>query len=121
MFIKSILKCEEFTAGDETLLREVLAPARDGIDIRYSLARARLLAGTKSLPHRLMGSEVYVFLEGQGTMSISGARRRVVAGDVVYTPPGALQHVENDGEGDLVFLCIVDPAWREADEQILPQ
>ena len=34
----------------------------------------------------------------------------------VYIPPQALQYIENTGNTDLKFLCIVDPAWREEDE-----
>ena len=27
-----------------------------------------------------------------------------------------IQCIENIGTGDLIFYCIVDPAWREEDE-----
>jgi mannose-6-phosphate isomerase-like protein (cupin superfamily) len=37
----------------------------------------------------------------------------------IYIPPRAVQHIENAGSVDLVFLCIVDPAWRPEDEEIL--
>ena len=37
----------------------------------------------------------------------------------IYIPPGATQYIENVGAGDLVFLCIVDPAWRPQDEEVL--
>jgi mannose-6-phosphate isomerase-like protein (cupin superfamily) len=43
----------------------------------------------------------------------------VAAGDVIYVPPGAAQRIANTGTKELVFVCIVDPAWREADEEIL--
>jgi mannose-6-phosphate isomerase-like protein (cupin superfamily) len=119
MRIVKIADCAEFTAGDQTLLREVLSPAANEVELRYSLAHARLPPGKTSTPHRLRNSELYVFLAGDGTMWVAGDEQRVSAGHVVYVPPGAVQHVRNDGSGDLVFLCIVDPAWRPEDEEIL--
>jgi len=38
---------------------------------------------------------------------------------VVYIPPLSTQYIRNTGSDDLKFLCIVDPAWREQDEEIL--
>jgi mannose-6-phosphate isomerase-like protein (cupin superfamily) len=40
-------------------------------------------------------------------------------GDTVYIPPGAGQQITNTGRSDLVFLAIVDPAWRAEDEELL--
>ena len=40
MFVKNLDKCDEFTAGDNTILRELLHPAKENLDIRYSLAHA---------------------------------------------------------------------------------
>jgi mannose-6-phosphate isomerase-like protein (cupin superfamily) len=39
-------------------------------------------------------------------------------GDAVYIPPNARQYVQNCGDESLVFVCMVDPAWREEDETI---
>ena len=36
-----------------------------------------------------------------------------------YVPPTSKQFIENIGKGDLKFLCIVEPAWRQEDEIIL--
>ena len=36
----------------------------------------------------------------------------------VYIPPNAMQHIENTGNCELEFLCIVDPAWQQADEEV---
>ncbi|HHT9129755.1 MAG TPA: cupin domain-containing protein, partial [Candidatus Brocadiaceae bacterium] len=38
MFIKDLQKCEEFIAGDNTILRELLHPDKADIKLRYSLA-----------------------------------------------------------------------------------
>ena len=119
MIIRRLQECPEIVAGDSTMLREILRPEPGVVDIRYSLAHARLAAGDASQPHRLSSTEVYFILEGSGIMQIDGERRQVGPGDCVYIPPLATQHIENRGEGDLVFICIVDPAWRKEDEEIL--
>jgi len=119
MFIRRIDDCPEFVAGDNTRLREVFHPDKDGLDLRYSFAVARVAPGKTTLLHRLVHSEVYHLLAGSGEMEIDGEREPVSTGDVIYVPPGAAQRIVNTGAEDLTFVCIVDPAWREADEEIL--
>jgi mannose-6-phosphate isomerase-like protein (cupin superfamily) len=116
MFIKKLQECPEFIAGDNTVLREMLHPDKADLDLRYSLAHAILGPGLRSKPHSLKTSEVYYILEGEGKMSIEGETAIVGPGDTIYIPPTALQYIENTGATDLVFICIVDPAWREEDE-----
>jgi mannose-6-phosphate isomerase-like protein (cupin superfamily) len=62
---------------------------------------------------------VYYILSGEGVMHIDEEKATVSAGNVVYIPPFARQYIENTENSDLVFLCIVDPAWRAENEQIL--
>lgn len=38
---------------------------------------------------------------------------------IVYVPPSAEQWVENCGDGTMEFLCLVDPAWKPEDEEVL--
>jgi mannose-6-phosphate isomerase-like protein (cupin superfamily) len=120
VLVKSLDGCEEFLAGDHTTLREVLHPGNDPVALGYSLAHAYVRPGESSLPHRLAGSEVYYILEGRGTMHVEGERAEVRPGSVVYVPPGATQHITNTGPSNLVFLCIVHPAWQPGDEEVLP-
>ena len=58
MLIKKLLDCDEFVAGDNSLLRELLHPAKADLDIRYSLAHAIVKPGQTSKPHKLKTSEV---------------------------------------------------------------
>jgi mannose-6-phosphate isomerase-like protein (cupin superfamily) len=51
-------------------------------------------------------------------MHIDEESLEVGAESAIYIPPGARQYIENTGDSDLEFLCIVDPAWREEDEEI---
>lgn len=119
MFIKSLDECTPFFAGDNTLLRELLHPHKAALDLRYSLAHAVLPAGQTSQPHILKTSEVYYILEGKGRMHINGDSEIVTPGQAVYIPPHAQQFIENIGPSELKFLCIVDPAWRKEDEEIV--
>jgi mannose-6-phosphate isomerase-like protein (cupin superfamily) len=118
MLIRQLANCAEFTAGDGTALRELLHPDKQPIDLRYSLAHAVLSPGQVSAPHSLTTSEVYYVLAGLGEMHIDGEVQTIRPGDAVYIPPQAKQFVRSCGEEPLVFLCIVDPAWRQEDETV---
>ena len=119
MFIKDLKACKEFIAGDNAILRELLHPDKAELKLRYSLAHAMLKPGETSYRHKLKASEIYYILEGEGLMHIDNESARVIPGQVVYIPPDAVQYIKNIGQVDLKFLCIVDPAWRKEDEEIL--
>jgi mannose-6-phosphate isomerase-like protein (cupin superfamily) len=119
MEITRLHECPEFLAGDHTVLRELLHPARGVAKIGYSLAHGRLGRGGRSKRHRLASSEVYYFLAGRGLFRSEGRTSMVEAGTVVYLPPGSDQWLENTGEAAIEFLCLVDPAWRAEDEEVL--
>lgn len=119
MIIKDLKNCKEFTAGDSTLLRELLHPGKEKLMLRYSLAHAIVKPGLTSQPHKLKTSEVYYILEGEGMMTIGNEKEKVFPGQAVYIPPNAKQFIQNTGKSDLKFICIVDPAWRVEDEEIL--
>ena len=119
MLTKSLAACREILAGDKTILRELLHPSRDPAAVGYSLAHAKLARGAASLPHRLKTSEVYYFISGRGLMHVDGKTTAVAGEQALYVPPGAVQHLENTGADELVFLCIVDPAWKLEDEEVL--
>ncbi len=121
MFIKNLLRdCPEFVAGDDTRLRELVNPLHDtGFPARYSLAHAIVEVGKKSTPHKMLTSEVYYILSGKGTMHIENEHADVAEGDMISIPPSATQWIENIGTAPLIFLAIVDPAWRKEDEVVI--
>jgi mannose-6-phosphate isomerase-like protein (cupin superfamily) len=119
MFIKGLNECEPFLAGDATHLRELLHPDKADLKINYSLAHAVVEPGRTSLRHRLRTCEVYYILAGEGLMHINDETAPVGPGQAIYIPPHAVQFIHNTGSADLRFLCIVDPAWRQKDEEIL--
>ncbi|MCF6159324.1 MAG: cupin domain-containing protein [wastewater metagenome] len=119
MLIKDLQKCEEFIAGDSTILRELFHPVKENLKLRYSFAHATVRPGEASQRHKLMNSEVYYILEGEGIMFIDDESEKVYPGQAIYIPPHAVQYIRNAGSGNLKFLCIVDPAWRPEDEEVL--
>ncbi|KAA3632510.1 MAG: cupin domain-containing protein [Calditrichaeota bacterium] len=120
MRIRKLKNCTEIKAGDSTILRELLHPDKDyPFDGRYSLAHAKLPVGTESDKHKLTTDEVYYILEGKGEMYVDGETVIVEKGDTIEIPPNAVQSIKNIGDCELLFLCIVDPAWRAEDEEIL--
>jgi mannose-6-phosphate isomerase-like protein (cupin superfamily) len=121
MIIKDIHQGHYFIAGDQTLLSELLHPARCDatIDVPYSLAHASLRPGEESLRHRLKtSSEVYYILSGTGRMKINEEEEEIRAGQAIYVSPSHWQSLKNIGATDLCFLCIVHPQWRESDEEV---
>jgi mannose-6-phosphate isomerase-like protein (cupin superfamily) len=119
MFIRELKGCDEFIAGDNCVLREILHPDKEKLALRYSLAHAVVKPGDTTWPHRLRTSEVYYIIEGEGTMHIDDSSAPVRPGSTIYIPPLAKQCITNSGKTDLVFICIVDPAWRREDEEVL--
>jgi len=119
MLVKRLKDCREFLAADRTMLREVLHQKNDRVDLRFSLAYGTLGVGHASMPHRLRTTEVYYILKGRGVMHINQESQEVREGYAVYIPPNAIQHIDSIGDEALEFLCIVDPAWRLEDEEIL--
>ncbi|MEX5217070.1 MAG: cupin domain-containing protein [Nitrospira sp.] len=111
--------CAEFIAGDRTRLRELLHPDKTDAKVGYSLAHGYLDPGNQSFRHRLQSSEVYFFLAGEGMFTVEDRSMKISRGDMVYVPPGACQSLLNQGTEAIEFLCLVDPAWKMEDEDIL--
>jgi mannose-6-phosphate isomerase-like protein (cupin superfamily) len=119
MLVRQLNDCSEFTAGDGTILRELLHPDKHPIALRSSLAHAILPPGSSSRLHALATCEVYYILSGSGDMEIDGEIRAVGPGDCIVIPPNAKQRLHNRSTTEpIVFLCIVDPAWQPSDETV---
>ena len=119
MFIRDISSSKEIIAGDNTLLKELFSPLKDEIELGYSFAVGRVQPDGMTYLHRLASSEVYFFLKGTAEVTINDETAVVGASQAVYVPPGSSQRIANVGADELLFVCIVDPAWKEEDEKIL--
>ena len=122
MLIKNIYECDEFVAGDDSHLREVLHPKNDKLKLRYSIAHVVVSPEDRTFLHRLKtSSEVYYILQGRGMIFVGEEVKKVKTGDVIYIPPGFKQKIHNIGKDDLAFLCIVSPPWSKKDEEIIEE
>jgi mannose-6-phosphate isomerase-like protein (cupin superfamily) len=122
MLVKRLDQLKQITALDKTVVREILNPKHDTtpLHLGYSLAHATLPPKRSSLPHRFKSaSEVYYILKGEGVMQIDDETERVGPGDTIYIPPTAVQSIENTGETNLEFLCIVYPEWEPDAEELV--
>jgi len=119
MFVRYLKDCPEFSAGDDSILRELLHPEKADLKIQYSLAHAKVPPGQSTRPHRLKSSEVYYILQGRGTMHIDNESANVSPNCAVYIPPNSTQYIENTGKTDLIFLCLVSPAWKKQNEKVM--
>ncbi len=120
MIVRKLSDCTEIIASDKSRLRELLHPERDyRFPGRYSLAYATIPPNNKTLMHCLSSDEVYYILSGKGTVHVNDESVEVSANDTIEIPANSQQWVENFNDEELVFLCIVDPAWRLEDEKVL--
>lgn len=120
MHFKALTDAPAFTAGDLTEIREILHPDKANLNLSYSLAHASLGVGASSVPHILKeSSEVYFILEGQGRAFIGEQVKEMQTGDLVFIPAGERQYIQNIGDTDLKFLCVVSPPWSKEQEVVL--
>ena len=117
MLVRKLNEAVSFVAGDGSTLKEIIHPDKQAVKLRYSLAWATVKK--KTSPHILKYGEVYHIINGRGKLYIDDEVRDVVATDTVYIPPEAVQYIENTGESELEFLCIVDPAWQPEIERVI--
>ena len=115
MNIKNVEKIEAFSGQEGTKIKQIFSPDDTLNIIRYSIAHCTINPGKTSKPHTMKTSEVYYILEGNGMIHIEDEERKVKKNEVIFVPPNSRQFLENNGETDLIALCIVDPAWKQED------
>jgi len=118
MSIRKNSETEEIQGNEGTKIQQYFHPHNTLNEIGYSLARFILEPGKRSLLHKLKSSEIYYILHGKAVLSIDGKKYVLNEDDSAYVPTMSEQFIENVGIGDLKFLCIVEPAWKQEDETI---
>ncbi len=79
-----------------------------------SVARARVEPGISTALHSVSVAEWYVIESGTGLMTVDKETpRKVAAGDAVAIPRGVSQNIRNDGDCDLIFLCVCAPRFTQ--------
>ena len=110
----------DFLEGNEgTKIRQIFHPHNTLNGIRFSISHSVLPPGKKSKLHMMKTAEVYYILQGRGVLKIDNDVLDVGKDQAIYIAPHSKQTIENTGNEDLKFLCIVDPAWKQSDEIIL--
>lgn len=70
----------------------------------------RLAPGKVSFPYHFhhVNEELFVVLQGEGSLRYDGASHPVKAGDLICCPPGpgSAHQLVNDSDGDLLYLAI---------------
>ena len=110
----------EFIQGDEgAKIKQYFHPHNTLNGINYSIAQFSLEVGKKTKLHKIKSSEIYYILEGEGKLKIDDQIFDLKINDSAYVPPNSKQFIENIGSAKLRFLCIVEPAWKADDDEIL--
>jgi len=116
MNLKKIKNLQGFSAGEGTDIKQIFQPTNTENGIRYSIAHCTINPGKSSKSHIMKTSEVYYIVQGTGIMHVNDESEIVSKDMSVYIPPNSKQCLENNGDADLIALCIVDPAWKKEDE-----
>ena len=119
MLEKKIPNIDSIDGGEGTVIRQIFHPHNTLNGIRYSISHSELKPRKKSKLHQLKSSEIYYILQGEGKLMVDDESIQVSKDQVIYIPPHSKQMIENTGNSDLEFLCIVDPAWKQEDEIVL--
>lgn len=109
MDVTSLADAAPFTTKDGSTIRELHHTAAQ------SLAEARVEAGAGTERHyHRRSEEIYLVLEGSGTMELDGESRELGPGDAVLIPAGAWHQIRA-GATPLRFLCSCAPAYSHED------
>ena len=119
MSLRKNSEIDPIDGNEGTKIKQYFHPHNTLNGINYSLAQFTLGPGKKSKLHQMSSSEIYYILEGTGNLTINEDTHSLEKNDSVYVPPNSKQFIENSGDVDLKFLCIVEPAWKADDETIL--
>jgi mannose-6-phosphate isomerase-like protein (cupin superfamily) len=102
---------QPFVGDDGAIIRELASPHNSPLT-QHSLAEIRHPAGTASQEHyHTEAEEVYLVIEGQGTIRVDGETRTIGPGDVVVIVPGQRHKVWPVDESELVMLVTCVPAY----------
>ena len=119
MSIKENSEIKQIKGEEGTEIKQYFNPQNTSNKISYSLAQFLLESGKKTKLHKIKSSEIYYILEGEGKLKIDDDIFNLKKDDSAYVPPNSKQFIENIGSKKLRFLCIVEPAWKADDDEIL--
>ena len=119
MSIKEDSKINFINGSENVKIKQYFDPKNTSNGINYSLAQFSLEIGEKTKLHKIKSSEIYYILEGKGKLKINDEVFALKINDSAYVPPNSKQFIKNNGNENLRFLCIVEPAWKPEDDELL--
>ena len=119
MSLRKNSEINSIQGNEGTRIKQYFHPQNTLNKINYSLAQFTLEPGKRSKLHKIRSSEIYYVLEGNGNLNVDEDTYHLEKDDSVYVPSNSKQFIENTGEGNFRFLCIVEPAWKTEDELLL--
>ena len=114
-------KIDSFEGGEGVKIKEYFNPNNTSNQINYSIAKCSLDVGKKTKLHKIKSSEIYYILQGKGNLKINEKIFYLEKNDSAHVPPNSKQFIENIGSENLSFICIVEPAWKAEDDEILEE
>lgn len=98
----------EMTIIDDTTAAAQFAADRPVPSTIFENVRTKVVVGAvqagQRIPNHPEALAVYFFLQGEGWMTVNGARTAVRPGMTIITPEGSLRGVEADS--DISFLAV---------------
>ena len=119
MSVKEDSKIEFIEGSEGAKIKQYFHPHNTLNGISYSIAQFSLEIGKKTKLHKIKSSEIYYILEGEGKLKIDDQMFNLKINDSAYVPPNSKQFIKNNGNENLRFLCIVEPAWKPDDDELL--
>ena len=119
MSIREDSKIEFLEGSEGAKIKQYFHPHNTLNGISYSIAQFSLEIGKKTKLHKIKSSEIYYILEGEGKLKIDDQMFNLKINDSAYVPPNSKQFIKNNGNENLRFLCIVEPAWKPDDDELL--
>ena len=107
MSLKKNSEIETIQGNEGTKIKQYFHPHNTLNGINYSIAQFTLESGKKSKLHKIKSSEIYYILEGTASLKINEETHQMEKDDSAFVPPNSEQFIENKGNTDLRFLCIV--------------
>ena len=121
VYSNNLQDIEYFTRFGTVSLGNILHPGtvdRDlGID--YSIAHVIIKPGGSIEPHIMKNPEVHYVLAGEGVLYIEDVPFELSEGQLILIPANSKQHTENTGNNDLEFFAVDQPAWAQANEEMV--
>ena len=116
MNVIKIEECPDYLAPDNAVAKEFLSLGNSVLE-RLSIAKITIPSRTSVEKHyHLQSEEVYQIIDGEGTMLLDQATRKVGPGEVVPIPQGTWHSIDNQSDQDLFMIVTCSPPWTPEDQ-----